>query len=90
MRDDVGAGEERGLSGCGQREHPQRPVGGRRGEAPRQDPPATAPTQAQPVRPPVAPPPDPYESVGYPQQGYQQGHRRRRKGGFLGDLFDFD
>lgn len=83
------------------------------GAAPRQDPPATAPTQAQPARPPVAPPPDPYESVGYPQQGYQQqryrygspgspdspdyrhggyqqGHRRRRKGGFLGDLFDFD
>ncbi len=80
--------------------------------APRQDPPATAPTPAAPVPPPVAAPsPMPYESVGYPQQqqryrygspgspdspdyrhgGYQQGHhRRRRKGGFLGDLFDFD
>lgn len=87
----------------------ERDSAGARPVAP-QDPPATTPTTTPPVRPPMTgPPPDPYESVGYPQQqqryrygspgspdspdfrhGHRQGGRRRRKGGFLGDLFDFD
>lgn len=29
------------------------------------------------------------KQYGYPQQGYQQGYRKKKRGGFLEDLFDF-
>ena len=37
-------------------------------------------------------PPSAYPQGSYPQEPYPQGDdpRRRRRGGFLGDLFDFD
>ena len=54
--------------------------------------------QPQPQRPPVPQsPPQPYyrgddddDDYRHHHKGYKHGHKRHKRGGFLGELFDFD
>ena len=52
-----------------------------------QQPPQQPPYQGQPQPPYQGQPQQPYQGHGYPQQGY---YKKKKREGFLSDLFDFD
>lgn len=60
------------------------------GQAPQpapQQPSPQSPYQGQPQPPYPQHPQQPYHGGGYPQQGY---YKKKKREGFLSDLFDFD
>ncbi|MGV3652760.1 MAG: zf-TFIIB domain-containing protein [Noviherbaspirillum sp.] len=52
-----------------------------------QQPPRQPPYQGQPQPPYQGQPQQPYQGHGYPQQGH---YKKKKREGFLSDLFDFD